>query len=212
MSHKGDSTWVLFSGGFCSTENLANERKQLFHDTREIQAQENRQREEKSCVSSSHRPITRMGCHVGPLPPMLGPSLLSPFLPVPGEEREVAGQGAPGVKIINIQARSFFFPPLGLGSPLSLSPPPTRQLWECLEPVLVYRSSHLGTSLFLSFMRSSQDSKLLWEKQKGRLCGLLHCRLSLIFVERLDEKTPISLKIVCVCCITITEGCICYAV
>lgn len=122
--------------------------------------------------------------------------------PVSPSPRRGAGSrrsGGPGVKIINIQARSFFFPSLGLGSPLSLSPPPIRQLWECLEPVLVYRSSHLGTSLFLSFMRSSQDSKLLWEKQKGRLCGLLRCRLSLIFVEGLQEKTPISLKIVCVC-------------
>lgn len=38
---------------------------------------------------------------------------------------------------------------------------------------------------------------------------MLHCPLSLTFVERLHEKTPISLEVVCVCCIIITEGCVC---
>ena len=50
--------------------------------------------------------------------------------PVSPSPRRGAGSrrsGGPGVKIINIQARSFFFPPLGLGSPPRLSRPGGRQ-------------------------------------------------------------------------------------
>lgn len=113
-----------FSGGFCSTEKLVftNERKQLFHDVQEILKHSEIASWKKRVVRLPHTgqfwgwgDISALPSHARSITPF-------PLLPVP--EEEVRG---PRVKIINIQARSFLFPSLGLGSSLLLSPPPIRQ-------------------------------------------------------------------------------------
>lgn len=91
----------------------------------------------------------------------------------------------PSCRIINIRPAVVFLFVSGAGQPtLTFTSTPSRQLGMIWTRLVCKILGSLGTSRFWVSCGRHRILNCFREKQKGRLCGLLHCRLSLIFLWR----------------------------